>query len=241
MDPRRLLVTDLDDTLLGDDAALERFRSWLGPRRSEIGLVYASGRSLGSIRGLVDGAVLPPPDAIISSVGTEVHDRDGNAISGWSERLSGWDAERVRIVLRPFHWLRPQASEFQTPVKISYEVDGLTSSDSATIRRTLEDAGIPATVVFSGRRFVDVLPPLAGKGQATRFLVDAWGIAPHDVLVFGDSGNDTELLTSGFRGTVVANAHPDLRDAVASDVYLSPKAFADGIIDGVSHWSAVRA
>jgi sucrose-6F-phosphate phosphohydrolase len=239
MDPRRLLVTDLDGTLLGDDAALDRFRSWFGPRRTEVGLVYASGRHLASIRGLVDAGVLPPPDAVISAVGTEVHDRDGNPFPGWAERLAGWDAGRVREVLRPFRWLVPQASEFQSPVKTSYEVDGLTASDDATIRRTLSDAGLSATVVCSGGRYVDVLPALAGKGRATRFLADAWAIDPGDVLVFGDSGNDTELLTSGFRGTMVANAHPDLMFAVASDVYLSPKAFADGVIDGVTYWSAI--
>jgi len=239
MDPRRLLVSDLDGTLLGDDAALDRFRSWLGPRRAEVGLVYASGRHLESIRTLVDAGVLPPPDAVISAVGTEVHDRDGNAFPGWSDRLSGWDAELVRDVLRPFRWLVPQESEFQSPVKVSYDADGLTASDSATIHRMLEEAGVAATVVSSGGRFVDVLPALAGKGRATRFLAEAWEIAPDDVLVFGDSGNDTELLTSGFRGTMVANAHPDLRSAVASDVYLSPKAFADGVIDGMTYWTAI--
>lgn len=237
MDPRRLLVTDLDGTLLGDDAALARFRSWLAPRRADLGLAYASGRHVASIRALVAADVLPPPDAVISAVGTEVHDRDWIAFPGWSERFVGWDAERVREVLRPFRRLTLQPSEFQSPVKTSYEVDGLTAEDEATIGRTLADAGLPATVVHSGGRFVDILPAVAGKGRATRFLVDAWSIPPDHVLVFGDSGNDTELLTSGFRGTMVANAQPELRSAVAPEVYLSPKAFADGVIDGATHWS----
>ena len=159
MDPRRLLVTDLDGTLLGDDAALARFRSWLAVRRAGFGLVYASGRHLASIQALVAEDILPPPDAAISAVGTEVHDRDWLTFPGWSERFVDWDAERVRDVLRPFRWLLPQPSEFQSPVKTSYEVDGLTASDDATIRRTLSDAGLPATVVYSGGRFVDILRP----------------------------------------------------------------------------------
>lgn len=237
MDPRRLLVTDLDGTLLGDDAALARFREWLATRREQERLVYASGRHLASIQGLIADGVLPRPDALISAVGTEIHDPDGVAVPGWSERFADWDAERVRVALRPFRWLVPQASEFQSPIKISYEVDGLTDSDHETLRRTLAEVAVRATIVYSGGRFVDILPADAGKGMATRFLADLWGIAPDEILVFGDSGNDTELLTSGFRGTIVANAQPELQYLARSDVYRSPEAFADGVIDGIRHWS----
>lgn len=237
MDPRRLLVSDLDGTLLGDDAALARFRDWLAPRRDRERLVYASGRHLDSIQSLVADGILPRPDALISAVGTEIHDPDGAPIAGWTERFAGWDASVVRHVLRPFDWLAPQPSEFQTPTKVSYEVESLTESDRATIGRTLDKAGLRTTIVYSGGRYLDILPATAGKGMATRFLADLWGIDADDILAFGDSGNDTELLTSGFHGTMVANAQPELRLAVDGHVYRSPEAYADGVIDGIRHWS----
>ena len=56
------------------------------------------------------------------------------------------------------------------------------------------------------------------------------------MLVFGDSGNDLDLLSSGFSGTIVANALPELRQAVPADVYRSPFPFADGVLDGIRHW-----
>ena len=91
--------------------------------------------------------------------------------------------------------------------------------------------------MYSGGVDLDILPSAAGKGRAARFLAESWAIATDDVLAFGDSGNDAELLGSGFRGTAVANAFPELLAATDPDVYRSPKPFADGVLDGIRHWS----
>jgi sucrose-6F-phosphate phosphohydrolase len=238
MGARRVLVTDLDGTLLGDDHALARFRDWFAPSRADHRLVYASGRHLESVRSLVDAGILPEPDAVISGVGVEIHDGSGRSWPGWTERFDGWDADGVRRALRPLTWLEPQADEFQSPLKASYEVTGLSAAERAAILQALRDAGIEATLVYSGDRFVDILPPCAGKGRAAGFLAEGWGISADHVLAFGDSGNDAELLTSGFRGTIVANALPELSRAVGSDVYRSPEPYADGVLDGIRYWSA---
>ncbi len=238
MDAPRVVVADLDGTLLGDDAALARFRSWLAPRRAEHRLIYASGRSLASVQGLVQAGSLPQPDAVISNVGVEIWDAAGRPWPGWSERFDGWQADRVREALRPLTWLEPQAEIFQSRLKASYHVRAMTSTHRSDIERTLGHAGLRATLVYSGGIYLDLLPPQAGKGVAARFLAREWAIPATDVLAFGDSGNDAELLTSGFRGTVVANALPELRDAVGDDVYWSPKAYADGVLDGIRFWSA---
>ncbi len=233
----RILVTDLDGTLLGDDAALARFRAWLAPRRNDHRLVYASGRPLASVQELVADGTLPRPDAVVSGVGTEIHDPAGRPWPGWLQRFDRWHADRAREALRSFPWLELQDDAFQTRLKASYDVRTLAAEELAPIRRALATVDPDARVVYSGGRYLDILPPHSGKGRATRFLADEWAIPASNVLAFGDSGNDAELLTSGFRGTIVANALPELRLAVGEDVYQSPERFANGVLDGIRYWS----
>ncbi len=134
-------------------------------------------------------------------------------------------------------WLELQPAENQTDLKASFDVRGLTPSDRGVIRRALAAEGIAAGLVYSAGVHLDVIPLLAGKGRAARFLASSLGIADGDVLAFGDSGNDLDLLTAGFRGTIVANALPELVDHAPADVYRSGRPFADGILDGIRFWS----
>jgi hypothetical protein len=67
-----LLVSDLDDTLLGDQAALERFceyRVLLGLR---LAIAYASGRFFESVSEDVRTTPLPEPIAVLGGVGSQI-------------------------------------------------------------------------------------------------------------------------------------------------------------------------
>jgi sucrose-6F-phosphate phosphohydrolase len=233
---RRLLVSDLDGTLLGDPDALARFRLWVTSRRSSLALAYASGRHRDSIQAVIESDGLPGPDAVISAVGTAVHGPNGEPWPGWLEQFGHHPADRVREVLRAVRGLELQAPVNQTPVKASYDVPGLGDATLDRIRIMLDAAGLPSRLVYSGGLHLDVIPAGAGKGAAARFVADMLGIGPGDVLAFGDSGNDLDLLSAGFRGTMVANAQPELRSAIGPDVYQSPYPFADGVLDGIRHW-----
>jgi sucrose-6F-phosphate phosphohydrolase len=237
MGARRILVTDLDGTLLGDDAALERFADWYAKTRDGCRLVYATGRSQESLVRLIAETRLPDPDAMIVSVGTELYDRGGSPWPGWSERFAAWDADRARRVLAAIHWLDPQPAAAQTRLKASYNARGLRPADLRFLREALRAAGIEATFVYSSSLYLDVLPPGSGKGEGARVVARAWGSRAVDVLVFGDSGNDLQLFQQGFLGTIVANALPELTAGVGPETYRSPYPFADGVLDGIRHWS----
>jgi sucrose-6F-phosphate phosphohydrolase len=237
MDPRRVIVTDVDGTLTGDDDALAAFAAWIGSRRERYLLVYATGRSRSSLLDLLGEVGAPAPDAIISSVGTEIHLADGRPLPGWSERFEGWDAGRVHQALAEFPRLERQAADAQARLKASYDAADLGAADLEVVRNRLAAAGIEATIVYSGNLHLDVIPGGAGKGSAARELASAWSIPPDRVLAFGDSGNDAGLYEEGFLGTMVGNALPELRRVVGSAAYRSPYAHAGGILDGIRHWA----
>ena len=234
---QKLLVTDLDATLIGNEEALARFRAAWPALFAEYYLVYASGRPYSSIRQVMTEQTLPAPDAIISGVGSEIYDATGRRWPGWTLRHAGWSGELVRRSLARFTRLRLQDDEAQTPLKVSYRVEDLTSKEEAEIRGALDTAGLTVTFIYSHNSYLDILPPGAGKGLATRFLAQYWGLADETVLVFGDSGNDIELLAAGFHGTIVGNALPELRAVIGPEVYQSPESYADGILDGLRFWA----
>lgn len=237
MGPDRILIADVDGTLVGDDAALERFVAWHTEDRPSHRLVYATGRHRDSLEQLIAGTALPVPDATITAVGTEIHDEAGRRWPGWPERFVGFEADVIRLTLRRFRWLALQPDDAQTPRKVSYDIRDLAAGQISEIHAALVTSCRDARLVYSAGLHLDILPAQAGKGNAARFLASAWGASPGKVMVFGDTGNDIELFRHGFRGTVVANALPELREAVDEHAYRSPLSYADGVLDGIRHWS----
>ena len=67
-----LLVTDLDNTLVGDDEATQVLNQRLQSKRSQICLVYATGRSYASTCELIAQKQLLEPDYLIAGVGSEI-------------------------------------------------------------------------------------------------------------------------------------------------------------------------
>jgi len=234
----KLLVSDVDGTLLGNDADLARFTAWYERYRRQVRLVYASGNFCDVVAGLVDDGILPRPRAIIGGVGTEVRlYPSGRPIFAWDERLyECWDEKQVRETLAEWDRLEPQPDEFQSEFKVSYFLRDASRTELDGIRSLLRSASIEADLVYSSRRDLDVLPAGVDKGAATKFLAEYYEYEPTDVIVCGDSANDLAMFQHGFRGIVVGNAHPELQALERPTVYTSRESFAAGVLDGLNHW-----
>lgn len=241
MGAHRLLVSDLDGTLLGDDESLGSFRDWLTRERTGWRVVYATGRTIDSVAGLIRDGILVEPDAIVSRVGTEIHRPDGDAWPGWPTWDARWPIDAVRALMAGRVGIRPQVVANQSPWKASYHAPDLSGDAVEGVRRALADAGIDATVIYSSARDLDVLPPGAGKAAAAHALAGHWSIPDGDVIAAGDTGNDLDLLTAGFRGIVVANAQPELQRLRDPRVFHAERPFAAGVLEGIAHWSAVMS
>lgn len=233
-----LLVSDLDGTLLGDDAALGRFAEWFANRPGDLLLAYASGRAYASVQKVIHGSGLPQPDAVISDVGTAIHvGTDGSELKDWQDRIAtNWNADRVREMLADDPQLVAQPGDCQTDFKVSYYLHDASDQDIAALERRIQSAGVHGQVVYSSGRDLDVLPAGADKASAAALLAASWKVPQANVIAAGDSGNDRTLLTGGFRAIVVANAQPELSGLDGELIYRARRSFADGVVEGLEHW-----
>ncbi|MFQ5976818.1 MAG: HAD-IIB family hydrolase [Candidatus Heimdallarchaeota archaeon] len=218
-----LLVTDVDNTVLGDFDGLVQFSRELSCIRDDLVLAYNSGRSTQSIkRSLVANPCMPAPDYLIGEVGTQIENFITSEIDNeYIEILKKrWLRDKVEMVLADLPFER-QPEEFQSDLKLSYfaapELDPISLS-----RRTLNKNGLQATIIYSSQRDLDFLPPRSGKGWAVVRLQEQLGFDKEHVIVAGDSGNDVSMFEHGFKGIVVGNAHPELKElAISSNIYVA--------------------
>jgi len=243
-----LFVTDLDNTLVGDDQALLKLNPLLSQHRQEHGtrIVYATGRSHSSYHELKAEKPLLDPDALITSVGTEIYDNDGQDTPNpdWSSKLSeGWDRDMIVETAAQYPDLIPQVESEQRPFKVSYH---LTEEAALKVLPQLESQlqgrGVNFKLIYSGGKDLDILPSNSDKGLAVEFLRQQWGIESERTVVCGDSGNDIALFSVGFsRGIIVGNARPELRQWYENNSadyhYLALANCAGGILEGLSYFS----
>jgi sucrose-6F-phosphate phosphohydrolase len=235
-----ILVSDLDDTLLGDDEALNRFRRFYERNQPQLEVIYASGRFCDSIDEDLEKTELPEPLVTIGGVGSEIWIYPTRQpLRAWSEKISEhWSAEKVRDVLSGESDLKMQGEEDQSSYKVSYYLEGASRERLRELEYKLKKADIRFNSIYSSQRDLDILPVGVNKGKAAAFLID-YLKRPHErVITSGNSGNDATLFENNFAGIIVANADDDLKKHQDKrNVYLADASYADGVIEGIEYWT----
>lgn len=236
-----LMITDIDNTLIGDDEGLQKLLDILDESHDKIAWGVATGRSLGLTLDVMTEYNIPIPDILICSVGTEMYyGPDLRMDKGWQQHISyRWQPEKIRKALNDVEFLTLQEAEGQRSHKISYymadDYDYL-----AWVHHVLDEAKAHCEIIYSHGQFLDILPLRASKGKAIDYVISKYGFSARHVMVAGDSGNDQDMLLGQARGLVVGNYAEELGKLKGKPrIYFSKHAYAAGIIDGLHHFGMI--
>ena len=235
----RLLISDIDNTLIGDEAALKEFLARLRQTNGRVGFGVATGRRLESVLEVLEKWRVPVPDVIVTAVGTEIYYGARHTPDvGYQRHLAyRWEPQKLRFAMRGLPGIRRQGPDEQRPFKLSYFIDPEKAPAIHEISRHLRKAKLHANVVFSHGMYLDLLPVRASKGGAIRYLAVKWGIPVEHILVVGDSGNDEEMLSGNTLGVVVGNHSAELEKLRGRErIYFAQGHYAWGILEGIEHY-----
>jgi len=234
----RLLITDVDDTLTGDEEALAELVDRLHEAGAKVGFGIATGRTLDEALKILEDLGLWVPDLLITASGAQIYYgarliRDRS----WERQIRHrWEPDAVRTALEDDAALEFDMAE-SIPYRLRYRFGEDFAPDERQVRRRLRNAGLHATPIIDHGMHLDVLPGRASPGTAIRFLSFKWNLAPERLLVAGDSGNDADMLSGDTLGVVVGN-HTDELDPLQDHprVYFAERGYAGGIIEGIEHY-----
>ncbi len=238
----RLIVSDMDGTLLDERGAVpERLWGQLA-RLRERGIVFApaSGRQYAALHELferaIDGmVVIAENGSIVVQDGVELSsvtiERDGAAAIVRTLRQLAADGADLGIVVcgkRGAVVERGDAAFLDATRQYfaAFEVvDDVLEHDDEILKLAVIDFHDPAAVaaalsafsathqvVVSSDRWVDIMSRRVDKGVAVRALQERLGITPAQTAVFGDYLNDLQMLDAAEHSFAMANAHPTVRE-----------------------------
>ncbi|MDN3559021.1 HAD family hydrolase [Vreelandella neptunia] len=238
----RLIVSDLDGTLLGSDHTLhastvEVLRALVKQGHH---VALASGRHYHDMKVLRDQ--LDIPAHLISTNGAYIHDpvdtllaanhlapEHAKTLIGLPRppqvrlnlyRESGWHIDSEAPHLLSLHASTGFGYEVVPPAQMDANGVGkvLYLGDPKALKQLEAQAqeahGDGLHITYSTIDSLEIMASGVNKGVALSSLLERLGLTPADCLAFGDNLNDTEMLDLAGEAQVMANAHPALFDRV---------------------------
>ncbi len=235
----RFLVCEIDNTLLGDQEALEKLIERLHHEGNTTGVGIATGRNLKSSLEMLEEWRFPMPDLMIVSTGSEIY--YGPQVvtdTNWERHISyRWQLDAVRQAMEELPGVMLQPPEVQGKFKLSYFIDEEKSMSFKEIMRHLRRRRLHVKGIYSHNMYLDLLPIRASKGDAIRYCALKWGLPIKRFLVAGASGNDESMLAGNTLAVVVGNHSKEIEKLrTYPQVYFSQGQYAWGILEALDRY-----
>lgn len=241
----RAVFSDLDQNLIGNPSALQRFAEVMRENRKCVSFGIITGRRIDSALALIKKHGIPTPDVLISSLGTRIHYRqDLTEDNHWADHIDHhWNRQQIRSVLAELPGLNLQPKHQQTPFKLSYFIDPQKAPSLDEIIALIRQRELTANVMSSFGQFLDIVPARASKGQALRYVSQRLDIPLEHILAAGGSGADEDMMRGNTLAVVVANRHhEELSQLVDQErIYFAGQPHAQGILEAIEHYDFFNA
>lgn len=202
-----LLATDLDDTLVGNQLALEKLFEYFQKQAIELTLIYITGRHFDSAKELITKEQLPIPDMLICDVGCSIYTQFTPNLfkedSDWHDRLySNWPAKEILNIIGDL------SLELQKNIPLAKRISLHISNEEKVkeLSQKLAQEELPIKTIYSSKKDLDILPYESGKGNALLYILNKYYLDYQNILVAGNSENDLEMLSLGYPSVIVGNA-----------------------------------
>jgi sucrose-phosphate synthase len=234
----RALVADLDQALIGDEAALAELAATIRAERKTAAFGIATGRPLDSALRVIRRHGIPAPDILISALGSEIHYGRELVPDGWWARHIDhqWNPRAVRHVLDGLDGLVLQPQEQQSPFKVSYYYDAAQAPGVTELQTLLYHAELTINLTLSFGQYLDILPSRASKGLALRYAAHQMDIALDRILVAGASAGDADMMRGNTLSVIVADRHDDELSELSDlpRMFRPQSKHAAGILEAIS-------
>ncbi|MBS7456786.1 glucosylglycerol-phosphate synthase [Coralloluteibacterium stylophorae] len=230
-----MLATDLDGTFLAGSPERRHELYQLLAGRDDLRLVYVTGRGLEAVMPLLSDPSLPRPDYIVCDVGGTVV--DGRTLHPVHPLQAGiearWPGERT-VIEALGDWPGLERQDQPQDRRVAYFCEPGAISDE--LRRRVEELGLD--MLYSGERYLDVLPRGVSKGASLVALAEHLGVPKDLVVVAGDTLNDLSMYQHGFRGVCVGESEIGLLTATESldHVHHADEAGCGGILEALAQF-----
>lgn len=255
----RLVVTDLDDTLLNPQKEISPAAIQVVSKLKErgIGFTFITGRPPYAVQRFVDvlaldspivscnGAILYTPQAVLTTHSFALAPLQNTMIkaaemgltvlyySGGTEYAlseTSWTQTREKSG-RALPIYRPTPKEWQAMQAEKVNIMAQHEQDGfARLDKELELLHEDFSIAGYGALGCEIVAKGVNKAEGLKELCQLLAVPVKSVLAIGDNANDTEMLQKAGIGAAVANATPKAKEAAD---YVCCRSYADGVVEAI--------